>query len=166
MDEFLHELTIPEMAFPKLLEKHSEEIKSNPDSEILYYKQTHEIYMYEFFKYCKLDCFSRIEVNKVSGVAVSPIRLQSLITYAPANENQFFSSLLNAPVPFVFIPECNIGNLENFCIGASHFKEANNEGILMDLRFASNVGMEFLAADILLESNVYFLYIGLIYPRQ
>ncbi len=166
MDEFLHELTVPEMALPKLLEKHSEEIKSNSDSESLYYKQAHEIYMYQFFKHCKLDCFSRIEVNKVNGIALSPIRMQSFVTYAPANENQFFASLLDAPVPFVFIPECNIENLENFCTGACHFKETNNEGILMDLIFANNVGMEFLASDFLLKSNVYSIYIGLVYPRQ
>ena len=166
MDDFLHELTVPDIVFPKLLEKHSEEIQSNSDSEILYYKQAHEIYMYQFFKYCKLDCFTQIEVNKVCGTALSPIRLQSFSTYAPANENQFFASLLHAPVPFVFIPEGNVGTLENFCTGACHFKESSNEGILMDLRFASNIGIEFLAADFLLKGNVYSIYIGLAHPRK
>ncbi|ELA41383.1 uncharacterized protein VICG_01624 [Vittaforma corneae ATCC 50505] len=163
MDEFFQKNTLPETIFPKLLIKHSEEVRSSPESEVLYYKQAHEVYMYEFFKHCKLDCASEIEVNNVKGIAMSPIRLGSFSTSDSVNEDHFFKMLVKAPVPFVYIPHGNVAASLKVCSGACSFRESEAEGILMDLGFACELGIDFLATDFLLKSEVYCVYVGVVH---
>lgn len=163
MDNFFQRNTLPDAIFPKLLAKHSEEVRNNPESEVLYYRQAHEIYMYEFFRHCRMDCASEVEVNDVKGVAVSPVRIGSFSTGSRVDGDYFFRALTKAPVPFVYIPHGSIAALPKVCDGACSFRESEKEGILMDLESACELGIDFLAADFLLGSGVYCVYVGVVY---
>jgi hypothetical protein len=163
MNEYLKKNTVPSTIFPKLLFKHSLEIKENPESETLCYQQAHEIYMYEFFKNCKLECKSEITINKVKGIAICPILLRSFTLISRVDEEGFFKILTKAPLPFVFIPYGKVCQNLNLCNGAFDFRESEKVGILMNLEFAGNVGVDFLATPFLIEKEAFNVYIGIVY---
>lgn len=163
MNNFLKNHILPPKAFPKLLEKHSEEIKQNQESESLYYKQAHEIYMYEFFEFCGLDYTSKIEINKVKGIAMCPIKLSNFSANTKSSEEEFFKMLIKSPVPFVFIPQDKVLDSLKLCSGAVSFRESEKQGILMDLEFACELGIDFLATEFLMRKDVFQVYVGVVH---
>jgi len=157
MDGFIDKEILPDGVSPKLLMRHSEALKSNPESEVVAYFQAHELYMYEFFRRCRLSCTSRIEVNGIKGVALSPVEIGSFTLGGRVDEEVFFRMLLKAPVPFLFLPEGDVRVGLGVCEGMVSFKN----GILMDLGSACAVGVEFIAAETLETEGVHVVYIGL-----
>lgn len=151
--------TLPDKTSPRLLLKHTEEIKAKPDSQILHYHQTHELYMYEFFRQCKLNYFSTISVNGHPGTALAPIAIKNIVLGRKVNEGVFFETLLKAPVPFIFIPDCAAKIGATMWQGITTFKN----GLIMDIHSACDLGIEFIASEVLDQEGIFLVYIGIIY---
>jgi hypothetical protein len=166
MEELKHKLELESCSFPKLLTKHLLEIENSEDSEILYHRQAHEIYMYTFFRNLKFDCISQIKIDSIDGYSISNVKLNSIQLGNSIAENEFFDKLLFAPYPFIFVPNCDYSQVKNFCNGALSFKGEGLEGVLMDLSFASKVGIDFVAVDFLQREDIAFLFIGIVYRSE
>lgn len=145
--------------FPKLIEKHAAEIEAAPDAELLYHRQLHEIYTYEFLSRCKLEEIGEIQINEIRGAVLAPVRVKGFSLGGRVSEGHFFSFLLRAPLPFVFVP---VGSVESFCRGIFSFRDGSREGVLMDLETACEFGVEFLAGEVLRREGVYSVFIGLL----
>lgn len=166
MDELNHKFEIESHSFPMLTSKHLAEISNNENSELLYYKQAHEAYMYTFFKNLNLDCVSSISIGDVQGHVISHVNIQSFNLTNNASEDKYFHKLLYAPYPFIFIPNGEFSQCKNFCTGACFFKGNQQEGILMSLNFAVKVGIDFLASEFLQREDVAFVFIGIVFNSE
>lgn len=166
MDELNQKLEIESQSFPILISKHLAEINNNEDSELLYFKQAHEIYMYTFFKNLKLDCISSINIGNIQGHTISHVNLQSFSLLNAVSEKEYFDKLLYAPYPFIFIPNGEFVQFKNFCNGAFSFKGRTHEGVLMDLNFACKVGIDFLACEFLQREEIAFVFIGIVFKSE
>ena len=167
MKEFSQKLQIESTSFPKLISKHLKEMVLKSDAEILYHQQAHEIYLYTFYKNIKFDYVSTVKINNFEGYALSPIEISSFSLKNSISCDKYFNTLLNAPIPFIFIPKnIEFSKLKEFCKGAFKFEDSGKEGILMDLAFACSVGIDFIACEYLLRKDISILYIGLSYVKE
>ncbi|KAI5149117.1 hypothetical protein ENBRE01_0705 [Enteropsectra breve] len=166
MEEAIRKNTVKMSVFPSLVHRHEKQQRKNKNEHILYYKQTHEMFMFSYYYNLKLEQASKLSVNGVEGYAMSNISINSMRTSGPASYETFYSALLYAPEPFVFIPSASLHELKSFCPGAFCFADGRKKGILMDLHFAGDVGLDFLASEYLMRSDVCMVYIGIIYDEE
>lgn len=162
MEESIEKNRIPEDSFPSLLIRHSEAITRDDMQEIDYHIQAHENYMYTFFKHIKKEAIYKIKVDNHEGYSFAPIQVKNISLRHSLNEKEYFRFLLNAPLPFLFIPSSKLREHSEMCKDAHYFQDGNQEGILMDLNFACQVGLDFMAAEYLKDPNVSSIYIGLV----
>lgn len=172
LDELVNSRTIPGVVFPELLARHKIQLKENNDDVFLYSRQVHEIYVYTFFKNSELSAVSEIVVEnstnsrKMDGNVLGLINMGNINVYEKVNADIFYNKLLNAPLPFVFIPNGSVDEASKFIKGVAEFKNEGLEGLMMDLVSASNLGLGFICADLLKRNGVVVSYIGIVYPKQ
>jgi hypothetical protein len=162
MEELVEKNTVPREAFPKLILRHAKELAQERSSEVVYHRQLHEMYMYTFFRSIKREAVCHIKIGRTEGFAMGPVSIGDLSLGNKLGEDEYFKFLLSSPLPFVFVPEGRLRDHSGMCKGASFFGDREQEGILMDLPFACNVGLDFLAAEYLARSDVSSVCIGLI----
>jgi len=158
MEEAIKKNSLVPLIFPKLDVRHAEQYKAEKENTLLYHKQIHERYMYMYFSVAKLSFMDSIKISKGDGIVASSTPIGSFDLKESANEEIFYQSLMYAPTPFVFIPKSPVS-----CRGARVFTYEKFKGILMNLNFAVNVGIDFLAADYLMRRDVSECYVGLLY---
>lgn len=155
-------ITVPKLVFPVLLLRHSNMSKNS--SEISQSIQLHEFYLYLFYKNFTFNFSSSLCVNSINGTVYANTKISSLNLKETVNFDFYFNFLLNSPLPFIFAPNGKIVELQSFCNGCFYFRDNENEGILMNLSFASEVGLNFLAFEFLKGKNIHSVYIGLYAP--
>lgn len=165
MEEKNEKRIIPDYIFPKLLNRHKNQINMDPNSPAIYHIQLHETYMYLFFKNLKFSSSKQILVNEIKGIVFSLVELSNFSLDDSIDCDGFFDILKYSPLPFVFIPNARIINIKNFCKGIFTFRHGVQKGILMDMKSAVSVGVDFIGAEFLYDENVKIFYVGFIYDE-
>lgn len=153
--------TIPAKTFPYLLKRHSDQLKSSNVNEKLKIIQQHEIYMYLFYSEFKPEHSFEIKVANSMGIILSNINVENINLDDNVDEKYFYNFLLEAPLPFIFIPKDVHSNLK-LCEGAKKFTSGESHGVLIDLNFAEQIGLGFMASNFIKKEGVHMLFIGFI----
>lgn len=154
-------------AFPVLQNRHRSQTEKKQESEILYYKQLHENYMYLFYSTLRLDVVTKVCIGNTKGVSLSTMNITNISlnpnkTAVLKSEEEFYSFLLKAPIPFVFIPEGSYEENISFVQGAVVFEANKNVGILMDVTYVSRLGLDFLLHDVITQKETPIAFLGFI----
>ncbi|KAL6121734.1 hypothetical protein NUSPORA_01320 [Nucleospora cyclopteri] len=158
MQKLLENQTLPEFAFPELVKRHLEQ----PKTLLNYFKQVQEIYMYTFFYKTPMKTVKRMQLDGIDGFYIgaidNPYETEVLINdNQPLPVESFFDSFKYAPIPFIFASD--------FCLERKGIFSIEN-GIIMDINTGSEIGIDFIAGNVLSEKAIENYYIGFILNKN